>query len=127
SMASAGGELAADDLVARSARQRDPGIGLIVLLGGAGARRVGRLAVVLAGLGDAVALLHVALGLRRRRQRERRREGRGDGDACAVHAMLLERRTRPLFTLGGAHGVSHGGYRFDSHQSRYFDTMPDRF
>src|SRR2546430_8035157 len=42
----------------------DPGIALIIFLRGPGARRVGRLTVVLTGLGDPIALLRLELGLR---------------------------------------------------------------
>src|SRR5438067_1672257 len=73
----------AHDLVARARRHVDPRIALVVALGRAGARGVGRLAVVLAGLGDAEALLGGELGLRRRAAlRERgigHRQGGGHG------------------------------------------------
>src|ERR1051325_9894282 len=62
---SARGKLAADQLLADALGNGDPGIGLRVLLRRAGAGGMRGLAVVLAGLGDAVALLHVALRLRR--------------------------------------------------------------
>src|SRR2546426_321479 len=55
---------AAHDLVARARGDVDPRVALVVALGGAGARRVGGLAVVLAGLGDAEALLGLELRLR---------------------------------------------------------------
>src|SRR5476651_76687 len=81
---------AAHDLLARALRHRDPGVGLVVLLGGAGAGRVVGLAVVLPGPGHAVALLdgHPALGLRRRGKRQGTGEGGGDGNARGGHAML---------------------------------------
>src|SRR5262245_9520332 len=42
----------------------DPGIALVVFLRGPGARRVGRLTVVLTGFRDPIALLCLELGLR---------------------------------------------------------------
>src|SRR5438552_6114959 len=56
---------AADDFVAAALGNVEPGVPLTVALGGARARGVRCLAVVLAGLGDAVALL--VLELRHRR------------------------------------------------------------
>src|SRR5262245_30338810 len=55
---------AADELVAGAGGHVDPGVLLAVAPRGARAGRVGGLAVVLAGLGDAVALLGLELGLR---------------------------------------------------------------
>src|SRR5205085_4803632 len=55
----------ADDLLAGASRHVDPRVTLIVSLGGARARRVGRLTVVLAGLADAETLLGLELRLRR--------------------------------------------------------------
>src|SRR5262245_13410692 len=43
----------------------DPCIALVIFLRGPGTRRVRRLAVILAGLGDPIALLRLELGLRR--------------------------------------------------------------
>src|SRR5437867_6809166 len=57
---------AAHDLVARAGGDVDPRVALVVALGGARARRVGSLAVVLAGLGDAEALFGLELRLGRR-------------------------------------------------------------
>src|SRR5499425_3826220 len=54
---------AADELFAGAGRHIDPGVLLPVAAGGARTGRVGRLAVVLARLGDAVALLRLELGL----------------------------------------------------------------
>src|SRR5215471_14043803 len=56
-------ELPPDDLRTRAGRDIEPRIRLPVTLGGASARRTGRLAIILAGFGHPVALLGVKLGL----------------------------------------------------------------
>src|SRR5438876_588081 len=88
---------AADDLVAAPRGDVDPGVGLAVALRGPRARRVGRLTVVLARLGDAVALLVLELRHRRRpglgrglegqRQRDRHR-GRQQHARVSLHRRL---------------------------------------
>src|SRR5438067_828280 len=70
---------AAHDLVAGAGRHVDPRVALLVAPGGAGARRVRRLAVILAGLGDAIALLGLELRLGSRTGRGRHRQGEGGG------------------------------------------------
>src|SRR5437016_2752773 len=86
--------VAAHDLLARALRHVDPGILLVVALRGARAGRHLRLAIVLAGLHDPVALLVLELrnlgGARGRH--ERQREGGGDSgreQQLSVHHDLL--------------------------------------
>src|SRR6185295_18117906 len=92
---------AADELLAGAGRDVEPRVTLIVALGRAGARGIGRLAVVLAGLGDAVALLGLELGLGGRarrlrgdRHRERGGDGRGDQELRGLHVSPLSGRAR---------------------------------
>src|SRR6266404_8603641 len=73
-------ELAAGNLVADALGHRDPNIGLRVLLRCAGAGRGGSLAVVLAGFGDAEALLRVVPCLDGDWPHEGGGERGGDGD-----------------------------------------------
>src|SRR4029077_17667886 len=82
-------ERTADDLLAGTLGNRDPGVFLGVRLGRAGARRMVGLAVVLASLRDAVALLHVALGVNDEGGRGDCSGKRGsDGDTGRSHKML---------------------------------------
>src|SRR5262245_5966107 len=89
-------DAAPDQLVAGPGRNVDPRVLLVVAPRGAGARGVGGLAVVLAGFGDAVALLGLELRLRRRagltvrdhRHGERRDHG-GRNEQVLLHVALL--------------------------------------
>src|SRR5262245_43297945 len=86
-------QAAVDESVAGAGRHIDPRVLLPVAARGAGARRIGGLAVVLAGLGDAVALLglelrlggRAGLAVRGEGQRERGRHGRGDEQVRLLH------------------------------------------
>src|SRR5262249_35877797 len=83
------GERAAGDLLAGALGDAEPGVGLGIFLGGAGARRGRGLAVVLAGLGDAEALLgRRRLGLPLRGEQQGGAERRGDAER-GLHGGLL--------------------------------------
>src|SRR4051812_20254003 len=70
------GQLAAGDLFAGAGRHQDPGLGIAVGAGRAGAGALAGAAIVLAGLGDAGAFFGVAL----RGEGETARTGQADGD-----------------------------------------------
>src|SRR6266446_4239754 len=77
----AGHQRAAGDLAADALGNAEPGVNLRVLLGRAGAGRSRSLAVVLAGLGNAEALLGCVLGLDLAREQQCGAESGSDGES----------------------------------------------
>src|SRR5258706_10822801 len=120
-------ELADGDLLAGALGPADPGTGFGVLLGRTGAGRCRGLAIVLAGLGNAVALLDAALGLGGGAEQQRGAERGSDGERCGLHGELL----RGVVSLAGVRTMrrSRHGLKYrvpmGSMRGRYEGTIPD--
>src|SRR5436190_5681023 len=107
------GQLSTGNPFAGAGRHQDPGLGVAVGGGAAGARALARAAVVLAGLDDAGALLGVALG------GERHRAGGAEADGDEAGEGAADQGIR-----GGVHGVLRiGGWGDEESDRRRWDRV----
>src|SRR5262245_18778419 len=121
---SGGGLAAADDAVAIAFGDVDPGLLVAVDLRGSGAGIVpGRGAIVLAGLGEAVALLGFEGGGRRRAALRHNETWRGDGGGKGGHDEGAFVHGRNLRIRGAAQPVTGAGRR-TGRGSRCIDFVP---